>query len=175
MVSGCGVTEVSHPPRPSMLRCLTRPTMQAMRRLTQAAALIPLLISLHVARLAPPTTNGPVCVSAASGQTWCDRAVSWHVREAEPAIPGVNVNVNNWCADHSKQQLPCNPVHMQQTARCKTQASTGHCVRTVQQPTRLHPSPGDPPSRGTGVNDGHALVTQGLWGGAGGRGEERSG
>ena len=63
-----------------MLRCLTRPTMQSECRLTQAPAyksraLIPLLISLHVARLAPPTTNGPVCVSAASGQTRCDRAV----------------------------------------------------------------------------------------------------
>ena len=38
MPAGCGVTEVSHPPGPSMLRRLTRPTMQPVRRLTQAPA-----------------------------------------------------------------------------------------------------------------------------------------
>ena len=40
------------------------------------------------------------------------------------------------CADHSKQQLTCNPVHMQQTDRRQTQANTGHCARTVQQRSR---------------------------------------
>ena len=77
VVPGFRVSEVSHPPGLSM-RCLMRPTMQPVH--ASAAALIPLLMSLHVACSAPPTTNGSVCFSAASGQTQCDRAVSWQVR-----------------------------------------------------------------------------------------------
>ena len=45
-----------------------------------ANALIPLLMSLHLARSEPPTTTGTVCVGAASGRTQRDNAVSWHAR-----------------------------------------------------------------------------------------------
>ena len=54
MVSGCGVTEVSHPPGPSMLRCLMRLTMQSVRRLTQAA-----LIRRSITK---PETHSTACL-----------------------------------------------------------------------------------------------------------------